>query len=517
MRATTLAKQFPDYLKLHREEPAECQAPGWNELPGLKALQRGFEQTTGWRLRWTGDAEPAAGDAYSQLIDDGSERPLGHMVVESFRDDKAPTAALPIESVRPLADSLSQVISELARTQRVVWQREAELAAGVPVSSRPDEARHLAERLESVLRAGAESIRCQAAALYLLDEATSQLKMRSCWGLPKTRLLEAARPLRGAVADLEALLGHAVVLENSALLPHWKSPEPYPAAVCVPVSSPSIPLGTLWFFSDAAREFSEHETQMAEVIAGRLAADLEREMLLTEGLRIKRLDEQIDTITKWQRSRLPTVKPLIDGWQIAGTSDSGDAARRQFHDWFVLPSGVLAMTVGKSEGESLAATLNAAAVHAALKAHSAHQRDTGRVLNCLNETIWTSGSGDQFASLCYALLHPERSTLEWSSAGDVRAILVRGRAFKSLASNAPLLGSDPDAFYNRQRTRLRRGDTLAIFTTHLGATSEDDSTLAQRIRASLRLSIDELAESLRESLPTHEATGERTLLVLRRR
>ena len=73
-------------------------------------------------------------------------------------------------------------------------------------------------RLEAVLRGGTEAVDCQAAALYLLDDATSQLKMRSCWGLPLDRLAAPARPLKGAVADLEALLGHAVVIEDTDVL-----------------------------------------------------------------------------------------------------------------------------------------------------------------------------------------------------------------------------------------------------------------------------------------------------------
>ena len=63
-------------------------------------------------------------------------------------------------------------------------QREAELATFVPVVVRADETPSLATRLEAVLRGGAEAIGCQAAGLYLLDPATTELKLRSSWGLP---------------------------------------------------------------------------------------------------------------------------------------------------------------------------------------------------------------------------------------------------------------------------------------------------------------------------------------------
>lgn len=136
--------------------------------------------------------------------------------------------------------------------------------------------RHLVERLEAVLRAAAEAIGCRAAAVYLLDDATTELNSATAWGLPEDRLLEPARPLR-AQADLEALAGHAVALEDATLFPHWNLPEPsYPAAVCVPIATPTELLGTLWVFADAKRAFSDHEVNLVEISSGRVASDLER-------------------------------------------------------------------------------------------------------------------------------------------------------------------------------------------------------------------------------------------------
>ena len=127
-----------------------------------------------------------------------------------------PRRRMPLEQAEPLADALGKLWGELLATRHALWQREAELAAGVPLvlRRRRRDMPPLGERLEAVLRGGAEAIGCQAAALYLLDPATTELKLRSSWGLPRKRLTDPARPLRGALADLEALLGHAVVLTD---------------------------------------------------------------------------------------------------------------------------------------------------------------------------------------------------------------------------------------------------------------------------------------------------------------
>ena len=61
-------------------------------------------------------------------------------------------------------------------------------------------------------------------------------------------------------------------------LEHWNIPEEFPTAVCIPVSTATMPLGTLWLFSNQSRDFSEKETNVIEVVAGRVAVELEREV-----------------------------------------------------------------------------------------------------------------------------------------------------------------------------------------------------------------------------------------------
>src|SRR5204863_6963613 len=136
--------------------------------------------------------------------------------------------------------------------------------------------------------------------------------------------------------DLEAFVAHAVVLAGTTLLPHWRCPVDFPAAVCVPVSSPSIPLGTLWVFSDQPRDFSPEQTNLLEIIAGRLAADLEREMLLAAGTKAKERDRQLELASRWMADRLPSITPLIDDYEFSAWTQQAGNIGGDFHDWSVL-------------------------------------------------------------------------------------------------------------------------------------------------------------------------------------
>ena len=186
-----MTKSFPDYLKLHIEESSALKAPT-ADIQGLGAVLRTFQSVTGWQLTYAGTGYLEPPGTWSM--------PIGVPGVEDGKlvltqDESIPTtASLPLEKIQPLAQAIGDLVTEMHRTQSTVWQREAELAAGIPVTLRPDEQHQLASRLESVLRGGAEAIGCQAAALYLLDDATSHLKLRAAWRLPKSRFLDAPVP-----------------------------------------------------------------------------------------------------------------------------------------------------------------------------------------------------------------------------------------------------------------------------------------------------------------------------------
>jgi serine phosphatase RsbU (regulator of sigma subunit) len=316
------------------------------------------------------------------------------------------------------------------------------------------------------------------------------------------------------------------VLEDTSLLPHWRCPEDYPAAVCVPVSSPTVPLGTLWVFSDAPRDFAPEETNLIEIVAGRLAADLEREMLLAAGAQAKQRDRQLEIAQRWQHDRLPSVAPLALDYEVAGWTCQAAGVGGDFHDWSVLPDGRLAVVVGDAQGTLLESGLNAAALQAAVRAHAGYRHDAGQLLARVNDTLWTGSAGDQHAALFYGIIEPASGMLEFSAAGPAAGILLSGgeRPREVLASDAPLLGLDPDSRYPCDTRHMQPGDVLILLSE--GARNAVDETglrIGEGAIAALASkyqleSAEALASRLRHLLDRcgQEPAGDMTVLVVRR-
>ncbi len=427
-------------------------------------------------------------------------------------------AILPACSARSIAD----LLSDLFETRAARCGSEAELAAGVPLVPLRDEEKHLAERLQAAIKAGAEAVDADAVALYLLDEATTELKLRSAWGLPFDRFAAPARPLQGAVADLEALLGHAVVLDDPQTMGMWNVPEDFPAAVCVPVSTPTTLLGTLWVFARHQRDFSDRQTNMIEVVAGRVASDLEREMLLRVGTDGAELHKQVTAAARVQHNELPSVPPLLDGWDVAGSTCQAHEVGGAFHDWFCLPRGLLAVAVGNSAQPGVAGALTANGVKTAVRAHARYHRQTERIVQQVNLTLWTGSAGDQHASLLCGLIDTATGRVGCASAGGISVLQLDRHGWQSLSHPSVSLGERAEAEFETFGHDIEVGETLVIFAGALRADGDSRGRCEARLAGLLQDKLDFSAEELvavASDAVRSDAAGDRrdvAVLVVRR-
>jgi phosphoserine phosphatase RsbU/P len=524
----SVTKTNPKNLKIFRGESTEAKFPEIACVGSLPEMLRAFQRTTGHPIRYVADpkASPAGGSTWSIPVDPGIGDTQGHLRVERFVPKATAKTAKEAEAgTRELASAVAGMLGELLRTQHGLWQREADLAAGVPIVPHAEEERHLANRLQAVLRGGAKAVECHAGALYLLNEATTELKLRSSWGLPRERLTDHPRELKGCLADLEAMLGHAVVLEDTDILKQWNAPENFPSAICVPVSSPTTILGTLWFFSNDKRDFTDTQSNIIEVVAGRLAADLEREMLMREGVQGAKLKQQMAATQRMQRNQLPTIGPLLDGWDIAGWTKQAEAVGGDFFDWFALPDGLVAVAVADVMDRGLEAAMAASAVKAAMRSHGQYNRDADRLLSQVNMTLWTGSAGDQFASMFCGLVETKTGLIRHASAGRPAMIRIRPDGWQSISSDSPPLGEGPETNYREESCLLEPGEAMVVFTDGFRDAMDPNGKrlgeigLAESLITQLNLPAKELVNIAKNQLKNHAAStidDDHTVLIIKR-
>lgn len=200
-----------------------------------------------------------------------SGKTVGFLVASYAADENSGAA-----EVKRICESIAALLAEFYAYVLALRQAHEELALPKRIPATSVVAGRLSESLRQQLQTAARLIGANAAALYLLNNTNRTLVMRSCVGLPEERLLDAPRPLVEAAADLEAMLGYAVVINEDYLRDVWQPPENFPTAICVPVSSSTSILGTAWFYRDRVIDLSNHDIDILELSVGRIASELER-------------------------------------------------------------------------------------------------------------------------------------------------------------------------------------------------------------------------------------------------
>ena len=126
------------------------------------------------------------------------------------------------------------------------------------------------------------------------------------------------------------------------------------SAICVPVASSTTILGTLWIFGSEIRDYSDQEINIVEIIAGRIAAELEN-----VALQNKRFSTDSNEQTAEPESRIechPVIDPPFAGWVMEGQCGSD---QEKFIDWDVTDDEEIRLTVGivNSDGSRKAASV----------------------------------------------------------------------------------------------------------------------------------------------------------------
>ena len=423
---------------------------------------------------------------------------------------------------RQAASAIADLVGETLSTRYQLWRRESELAAksALSICQQKDEDRQLAFLLQDILHGTADALGCVAASMYLLDDKTSELKMRSCWGLPTERLMDPARPLRGSAADLEAMLGRAVALEDEEAMQQWNSPEDFPTGLCVPIVSQSSILGTVWFYSRNARRFSKRQIQMAELIAGRLAAELERDALQGIYSEQESFKKEIEAASLIQKNQLPVSAPWIEKWDMAGKVKQKRDFGGNFYDWFTMPDGQIVCALADCHDQGTTAALTASMVKSSLRSHAQYNNNVNSLMGQIDRTIWSSSAADQYVNLFCATLDSKSDRVHFAAAGKINIYRVNKSGVEKLSQETAMLGQTPETEFASDSVELNKNEALVVFSSKVDCTDDEMNKVLKSVQSNLNRSARHCARETFARLESKNVSSpemDYSLLVLKRK
>ncbi len=484
-----MKRRYPSHLRLHLEDTnanvptTDLDRPRGNTgLPQdeIQDVLRSFSEATNWavseRVVPTSSGAPIGGHHLSKPVGTSKRWRLVEKTanVESTShemsadaDEGRESSCIPMDRAQLLLASIERLVARLELAEETVRRQEGELATAVGVRSHGDRGRETADRLESILDSVARSVGAVAGALYLLDEDTSALKMRACIGLPKNRLSSPARELRGSLADLEALMGNAVLLTDIEMMPAWPSPEDFAAALVVPVGSTTMPHGTMWFWSDKPRPYSATEVEVANLAAGRVMSEIEQSILGHEIHQSRAIQKQIDTASLIQASMLPDSQILHQDFDVNGWTFQNGSIGGGFHHWDVNHQEMMTISLGNASQQGPEGAIVSTSIQSIVRTLWQGNANPASIMRSVNDTLWGMQDADWTASMGLIQINPTTGYGSICSAGEIQSFVISHRGFRPIGTHGLKVATQPDTIFQSDRFCLQPGEIFLAFTSNV--------------------------------------------------
>lgn len=236
--------------------------------------------------------------------------------------------------------------------------------------------------------------------------------------------------------------------------------------MCVPLRLKGNMIGVLSVFNKrGGEEFSDSDQRLLTIIAAQSAQIIESVRLYEEEVKMKRIEQELDTAREIQVKLLPKAPPQIPGYDIAARSQAARQVGGDSFDFLDTGDGRVALCLADVSGKGISASLLMANVQATIRTLSLTENSLSARLAQANKLLYESTDSDKFVTMFYSALDVAKHELSYSNAGHNPPILVTAAgAVKRLEVGGPVLGVLPQYDFQQAAVSLEPGDLLLIFT-----------------------------------------------------
>lgn len=507
---TAVTQTIPSHLRLHRPTQAgAAAAEPQRTVDPIEQFWSVFASTTGFRVdsRRGPSDDPSGEESEIQLIA-SNESASGRL------SNIEATESMPVgrEAAQRIASAGATIATELQKMRGAILRSEGELAMRASLLADADVAEDLQGQLEQMMADAVAATGTTAAVLSMLDDDTEMLRVASIYGMPPIAMATLPRQLRGSRGDLEAMVNRVVLADgrtgsmDTYCPPKMDGVAEMSGGICVVIRSADLPIGTLWLMMDEFAVDDEGQTKLfdhRDAAAARLAgSSIEQSLAIaakanghssvTAAAAAASPTQQSDALiatgefAQWQYISLPAAATLADGWRADGWIESNMPWVTGWHAWDVLPDGTIMIAMADIDGLTMTDAMAAATARTSLQSHSSYRHSTADMLRRISDTLWQSNAIMSPISMFYAHLDPETGAGQYSSAGQISAIIGNRYGVRPLLSgNSEPMGVHIDCKFNTNDFNLRSGETLLGYDAGL-STGSNQQKLGQWLTDSLR-------------------------------
>ncbi|SCG73477.1 PP2C family protein-serine/threonine phosphatase [Micromonospora inositola] len=273
----------------------------------------------------------------------------------------------------------------------------------------------VSDLLDELLDRVREVLRVDTAAILLLDVHAQQLVATATKGLDEVRhgsRIPVGRGFPGRIARVKQPVRlDSVTAPDDPILFH----RGVRSLLGVPMFAGGEVIGILYVGCLRPHRFTDGDVQLLQLAADRAS--------LASRTRASSIDRT--AALALQRSLLPTHLPDAPAVDMAARYVPGHDAGvgGDWYDVFPLPSGWLGVVIGDVSGHGLRSAVVMGRIRSALRAYALVSDDPADALTLLDRKIHHFEAGN-LATVLYAMISPDRATIQMSLAGHLQPILA---------------------------------------------------------------------------------------------
>ncbi|MEN8148961.1 MAG: SpoIIE family protein phosphatase [Planctomycetota bacterium] len=162
--------------------------------------------------------------------------------------------------------------------------------------------------------------------------------------------------------------------------------------------------------------------------------------------------ESLDIARRVQQHLLPETPPVIDGLDVAGTSQFCDETGGDYYDWIDLRDQApdrIGVAVGDVSGHGIGSALFMAGARATLRTRATREERPSRLISEVNRRLAEDSVEGRYMTLLWVVLDTPARSLRWVNAGHLPGLLYDPAtdAFEELSGDGLPLGIDAEAAY----------------------------------------------------------------------
>ncbi|MDV6034135.1 MAG: SpoIIE family protein phosphatase [Phycisphaera sp. RhM] len=185
-----------------------------------------------------------------------------------------------------------------------------------------------------------------------------------------------------------------------------------------------------------------------------------------------------------QQRLLPSVVPVIPGFELAGSSYPAEVTSGDFYDFVEMPDGCLGIVVADVSGHGTGPALLATETCAYLRALAETYSDVGEILTRLNKLLAPDFDDGYFVTLVLGRLDPADRSFVYAGAGHQSHLLHADGQIKTLDSTGLPLGLVDDAVIETSTPiRLQPSQLILLLTDGIAEAADGEDELYGMKRA----------------------------------